>query len=183
MKKSLVQMIGILALTACGKTSSTSNIALAGETENSNTLADDDNVWKDVTTAGTGGASCAGSPERCTMQDKISGLNWSKSYQVSGSQSSMSWWAAVTYCNASTDNGQLAGSWRLPTQEELLNAYDHGIISAASNDWMTIANMRNYFWSASSNSASTSDAWFVSLGYGYTSNDDKSSNGAVVCVR
>ena len=124
-----------------------------GGVDTPETAADDDNVWKDVTTTdGTTGSTCAETPANCTMKDKISGLSWSNSYRVSGSQSTLTWWSAVKYCNASAYNGQLAGSWRMPTQKELLNAYEHGITSAASANWMTLANMQLYFWSASSDS-------------------------------
>jgi len=150
------------------------------------TAADDDNVWKDVTTTnGTTASTCSTTPDNCTMKDKISGLDWSKSNQVSGSNIKMSWWSAVTYCNASTYNGQLAGSWRLPTQKELMNAFEHGIVSAASNNWMTLENMTiDSFWSASSVTFGTNVAWNVNLGIGYTEHGfTANSNFAVVCVQ
>ena len=146
--------------------------------------AGDDNVWKDVTTTdGTTASTCTETSANCTMKDKISGLKWSKSYQVSGSQTTMPWWAAVTYCNASGYNGQTAGSWRLPTQKELMNAYEHGITSAASTDWMTLANMRTYFWSASSHSLSTFNAWIVNLANGSPNYNPKGTTNVVVCVQ
>jgi hypothetical protein len=65
--------------------------------------AGDNNVWKNVTNAGTGGVSCAsnpsGSPENCTMQDKITGLWWSKR------QPSAAWWQAVSGCQSLNYNG------------------------------------------------------------------------------
>ena len=146
--------------------------------------AGDDNVWKDVTTTdGTTASTCTETSANCTMKDKISGLKWSKSYQVSGSQTTMAWWAAVTYCNASGYNGQTAGSWRLPTQKELMNAYEHGITSAASTDWMTLANMRADFWSASSYSYDTDYVWIVGLALGNTGAKSTYNSGVVVCVQ
>ncbi len=143
--------------------------------------AGDDNVWKDVTTAGTGGASCAdnptGSPERCTMQDKISGLKWSKRVT-----SGVSWQDAITTCNASLHNGQTAGSWRLPTQKELMDAYEHGMVSAASANWMTLVNIQDTFWSASS--FDYDYAWIERLADGSTYTNPKiEGRNAVVCVR
>jgi hypothetical protein len=144
---------------------------------------DDDNVWKDVTTAGTGAASCSGSPGRCTMQDKITGLWWSKI------QTASSWWRAVTTCQGLNYNGQTG--WRLPTQKELQEAYTHGIRSipsayaAANTNWMTEHNMNSYFWSGSSVSGTTSAAWLVFLTGGRTNDGsgDKNFTGQVVCVR
>jgi hypothetical protein len=128
--------------------------------------AGDDNVWKDVTTAGTGAASCSGSPERCTMQDKITGLSWSKL------QASAVWDTAWSNCQSLNYNGQTG--WRLPTQKELWEAYTHGIRSipssyaAANTNWMTEANMDAWFWSGSSGSTNSANAWFMHLAYGAT---------------
>ena len=162
-----------------------------GGVDDPNSSSDDDNVWKDVTTAGTGGASCAdkpdgspGSPERCTMQDKISGLKWSKL-----ASSSATWQDAITTCNGLTHNGQTAGSWRLPTQKELLDAYNHGITSAARTDayWMTLGNMQSLFWSSSSSSRWPTGAWVVVLVDGTAwqtaMGTGKFGNNAVVCVQ
>ena len=162
-----------------------------GGVDDPNLSSDDDNVWKDVTTAGTGGASCAdkpdgspGSPERCTMQDKISGLKWSEL-----ASSSATWQDAITTCNGSIHNGQTAGSWRLPTQKELLDAYNHGITSAARTDayWMTLGNMQSLFWSSSSSSRWPTGAWVVVLVDGTAwqtaMGTGKFGNNAVVCVQ
>ena len=159
-----------------------------GGVDDPNLSSDDDNVWKDVTTAGTGGASCAdnptGSPERCTMQDKISGLKWSKL-----ASSGAVWQDAITTCNGLTHNGQTAGSWRLPTQKELLDAYNHGITGAARTDayWMTLGNMQSLFWSSSSSSRWPTGAWVVVLVDGTAwqtaMGTGKFGNNAVVCVQ
>ena len=153
-----------------------------GGVDTPETAADDDNVWKDVTTTnGTTASTCAATPANCTMKDKISGLSWSNSYRVSGSQSTLAWWSAVKYCNASAYNGQLAGSWRLPTQKELLNAYEHGITSAASANWMTLANMGGDFWSASHFNAGNAD--MVCLRNGNSGSVGTYVSYSVVCVR
>ncbi len=146
--------------------------------------AGDDNVWKDVTTTnGTTASTCAGTSANCTMKDKISGLSWSKSNRtMAGANTLVTWQAAVTYCNASTYNGQTAGSWRLPTQKELLNAYEHGISSAASANWMSLVNMRDSFWSASSRSDIPDYKWFVLLANGFTGYSLLFNGFAVVCV-
>ena len=152
-----------------------------GGVDDPNLSSDDDNVWKDVTTTnGTTPSTCAATPGNCTMQDKISGLKWSKF-----APSRATWQTAITTCNGLTHNGQTAGSWRLPTQKELMDAYNHGITSAARTDanWMTLANMQSItFWSSSSVAANTNNAWYVNLAYGYAFYSQKIYDNAVVCV-
>jgi hypothetical protein len=143
--------------------------------------AGDDNVWKDVTTTSGGAASnCATDADRCTMQDKITGLWWSK-LQSSGAWNT-AWNTCQTTLNASGGyNGQTG--WRLPTQKELMEAYTHGIRSAARTNWMTEANMNANFWSGSSVSYNSGHAWNVTLANGYTGNNPKNFTFQVVCVR
>ncbi len=138
----------------------------------------DANVWKDVTTAGVGAGNCTDSPENCTMKDKISGLQWSKLVSYSST-----WSQAINDCDALTHNGD--SDWRLPTQKELMEAYNHGIRSAASDNWVAEGAMTsNYFWSATSSSANRSLAWYLSFAYGMTNGSNKaSSNYYVACVR
>jgi hypothetical protein len=64
-----------------------------------------------------------------------------------------------------------------------MEAYTHGIGSAARTNWMTEANMNGAFWSGSSVSNSTDDAWIVYLPYGSTGIYYKYDSGQVVCVR
>jgi hypothetical protein len=147
--------------------------------------AGDDNVWKDVTTTnGTTASTCAATPANCTMQDKITRLSWSKL------QASAAWNTALATCAGLTYNGQTG--WRLPTQKELMEAYTHGIRSipssyaAASTNWMTEANMNANFWSGSSVSNDTNNAWYVYLANGFSTNGTnavKVNTYQVVCVR
>jgi hypothetical protein len=157
-----------------------------GGVDDPSVSTDDDNVWKDVTTAGTGAASCSGSPERCTMQDKITGLSWSKL------QAKVAWNTAWSNCQNLNYNGQTG--WRLPTQKELMEAYTHGIRSipsayaAANTNWMAEGNMNAWFWSGSSISSNTSSAWTADLAYGWMTSQSKGSeyqdvSRQVVCVR
>ena len=132
--------------------------------------------WVDVTTTnGTMPSTCNATPANCTMKDTISGLSWSNKRPDSN------WQGAIDHCSALTYNG--VSGWRLPTQEELKNAYAHGIISAARANWMTLANMQADFWSASSYSNWPNIAWLVYLGYGDTDYMAKGYPNAVVCVR
>ena len=141
------------------------------------TVLDDANVWKDITTTnGTTASNCATTTANCTMKDKITGLHWSKL------QTSSSWSGAIKACDALSFNGQT--DWRLPTQKELMEAYTHGVRSAATTNWMTEANMSaNYFWSGSSVSDNTSSAWYVHLAGDRSDNNGKGTSYQVVCVR
>jgi len=133
--------------------------------------------WVDVTTTnGTMPSTCNATPANCTMKDTISGLSWSNK------RPDATWQGASDHCSALTYNG--AAGWRLPTHEELMNAYAHEIKIAARANWMTLANMQAYFWSASSSSSNTNFARVVDLWSGYTYNAyKKEPNYAVVCVR
>jgi hypothetical protein len=139
-------------------------------------IAGDDNVWKDVTTTAAGESSdCATDGARCTMQDKITGLWWMRK------QPGSVWNVAWSNCQSLNHNGQTG--WRLPTQKELMEAYTHGIRSAASTNWIT-GDMDYQVWSGSSYGSTFTFAWTVNLASGYTySLAHKISPEQVVCVR
>jgi len=132
--------------------------------------------WVDVTTTnGTMPSTCNATPANCTMKDTISGLSWSNK------RPDATWQGASDHCRTLNYNG--VSGWRLPTQTELMTAVDHGIFSAARANWMTLANMQDYFWSASSLSDNTSYAWRVFFKYGYTTTSNKNLISDVVCVQ
>ncbi|MCX6106073.1 MAG: DUF1566 domain-containing protein [Proteobacteria bacterium] len=138
--------------------------------------AGDSNVWKDVTTDASSNAStCSGTPANCTYQDKVSGLSWSKS------PGQKDWANALLYCSSLTYNNQTG--WRLPTQKELMNAYEHGMMTASNANWLTSTQMQSYFWSSSTYSAYTYYAWIVGPGSGSTSYNTKFTQYDVSCVR
>jgi hypothetical protein len=140
-------------------------------------IVDDDRAWKDVTLAGTGAASCGGSPEKCSLKDKISGLEWHNP-----DSTGRNWSAALLYCDNLTYNTK--SDWRLPTQKELVSAYIDGIMSTANaTNWITTTNLRQNYWSSSSQSTFITNAWSVNLAYGGPSLSDKSSTYRVICVR
>jgi hypothetical protein len=141
--------------------------------------ANDSNVWKDVSVDGVDPDSvgCSNSSDACIFKDKISGLEWSELIS-----SSRNWPDALNDCNSSNLGGH--SDWRLPTQKELMDAYSHGIRSAGTTNWLTSAEMNNYFWSASSVSDDTNDAWVVYLSNGYSGGNVKTSTTHdLVCVR
>jgi Protein of unknown function (DUF1566) len=134
---------------------------------------DDSNVWRDVTTTGDGvtGSTCSGSASNCSYLDKISGLEWSKAI-------SKNWANAVSYCDGLTHNGK--SDWRIPTQKELMNAYEHGIRSTQSANFVSSF---LYFWSGSTVSYNTNSAWHVNLASGLTYPNLKNNTSSVICVR
>ena len=138
----------------------------------------DVNIWKDITTTdGTTQSTCATTAAACTMKDKITRLEWSK---IRGT--SRTWPQAINDCDALTFNGKT--DWRLPTQKELMEASTHGVRSAASTNWITATNIGGDFWSGSSVSNATRNAWTVNLGTGASSGGtEKSQPARVVCVR
>jgi hypothetical protein len=143
----------------------------------STTSATDAHVWLDVTTtAGDAPSTCAGTPANCTYEDKISHLSWTKT-QSTGSN----WAAAMETCANLTYNNQTG--WRLPTQKELMNAYEHGINTATNANWITSADAGNSFWSSSTYSVSTAAAWGVNLATGNTNSLIMPNSLRVACVR
>ena len=142
----------------------------------------DDNVWRDVTTAnGTTASTCTATPANCTMQDKITGLWWSKM------QAKDPWYNAWNNCRLGSYNNQTG--WRLPTQKEMMEAYTHGIRSipssygAANNNWMTEASMLDFLWTGSSVSHNNAAAWGIYLGNGDIGTGMKDGSYGYVCVR
>ena len=118
-------------------------------------------LWSDVTADG----ACDAAGDDCMMKDNVTGLIWSEGYPVSGAASedtTKNWSDAVSHCDSLIYGGRT--DWRLPTQIELMTAYNHGIRELGykgggtirpsgdtlSNNNMFIANVDTYFWSASS---------------------------------
>ncbi len=156
----------------------------------SDTLCDS-SVWSDVTT-NDGGASlvACGTSSQCIYKDQISGLKVTGILAAGGNTTNtvtpgtFAWNAAMQKCAASTYGGYTAGTWRLPTQKELMALYAHGMVSLAGANFITLANMQNYFWSASSISNSTLNAWYIDLAGGdIYYNNGKTNTYRIICIR
>ena len=82
---------------------------------------------------------------------------------------------AMTGCEA------LGNGWRLPSQKELMQAY----IDGSWNNPANLSNAANPYWSATTPSNNTRNAWLTYLSGGGTSSDLKtnSANYLVRCVR
>ena len=154
----------------------------------SDTLCDS-SVWQDVTTTNGGTSTTTCASGTCIYKDKISNLQVTGILAAGGNTSSTTtpatflWNNALSTCNSSTYGGYAAGTWRLPTQKELMSMYEHGIASLQSANFISQANMQNYFWSSSTLSYATTNAWTVGLAYGATYATNKTAAYSVVCVR
>lgn len=86
---------------------------------------------------------------------------------------------AATGCAEYAPAGSFKGDWRLPTQRELI------LIWVLKKDLEAISGFKTfgagYYWSATE--IGSGNGWFVLFAYGYTSNDGKTINNRVRCVR
>ncbi len=150
-------------------------------------------IWKDNTADG----SCDSALDDCLMLDRISGLTWSESYPVSGSASTsttLNWSSALQFCDNLTFGG--FSDWRLPTQKEGSDAYNHGLRGLGYNGTGTIratgsldnnndfiANVDGNFWTSTTDSGNTSWAWNYYPTNGAHSGNAKTTLYPFLCVR
>jgi hypothetical protein len=78
-----------------------------------------------------------------------------------------------------------ATDWRLPTADELQGLVDYGVAYPGPTiDATWFPNTQgNAFWSSSPYVGRANGAWYVSFGYGYVSNSDRSNTYYVRLVR
>jgi hypothetical protein len=108
-----------------------------------------------------------------SVLDLKTGLEWQKD---AGGR--MSWDEAMEY--ASSLRLGKHSDWRVPTIEELLTLIDFAKTGPASS---FPAMPSHWFWSSSSYSGSSSNAWLVSVNFGSVSNDVKTNSFNVRCIR
>ena len=140
----------------------------------------DSSTWTDVTTTDGGSTTttCALSSANCQYRDNITNLVVTKAISLSST-----WTASVQGCNSSTYGGFIAGTWRLPTEKELLSLYQHGIVSLASANFITQANLQTWFWSSSTQATTTNYAWNMYLVDTSNSTGPKTNTNSYLCVR
>ncbi|HPQ79393.1 MAG TPA: DUF1566 domain-containing protein [Candidatus Dojkabacteria bacterium] len=82
---------------------------------------------------------------------------------------------AINYCATLDFAGRT--DWYLPSQKELMQAYIDGIYNQAGIDEASAAAFvtDNYYWSSSEVSRNSDTAWYVSLYYGSTGDNYKTS--------
>ena len=108
-----------------------------------------------------------------SVLDTRTGLEWQKD---AGGR--MSWDKAMGY--ASSLRLGKHSDWRLPTVEELATLIDYSKEGPASS----FPGMpRDYFWSSSSYSGASSNAWNVNFYSGNVYSYDKSYSNYVRCIR
>jgi hypothetical protein len=148
-----------------------------------------DVTWERVTTSPvTAGANSV-------YRDKISALVWSQGTddntvkawdEVAGGANN----GALEYCseldleNASSGYGGITG-WRLPTQKEMMAAYEHGIHDLDDGHTATnhLGDLDQNFWSASTHTFGAGiSAVYLSLHYGHVNPNSKSGVMQVICV-
>ncbi|MCX6117293.1 MAG: DUF1566 domain-containing protein [Proteobacteria bacterium] len=139
----------------------------------------DDNVWKDVATNGDGStaSTCTLHPANCSFKDKITGLELAKA-----DSTDRTWTASTQLCDNSTHNGKT--DWRLPTQKELMDIYNHGFkATAGQTGWMISGDLNVDFWSSTTQSNDLLSAFSVHMGLGYTATSWKPASKRALCVR
>lgn len=116
------------------------------------------------------------SSNECLYGDRISKLQWTKTIA-----NESSWPSAMASCESLVYQNQ--NDWRLPTQNELMEAYIHGFSVHFSNAWMHSNTAETLFWTSTPYSLKEFEAWAGNLSMGKMMPMDISSAFATVCVR
>lgn len=116
-----------------------------------------------------------------TVTDNLTGLVWLTNANCFGLQN---WQNALNSANAlvsgtcSLTDGSLAGNWRLPNSKEMQSLIDFEKTSPALPTGHPFNDVKfgpyDYYWTSSSNTGSTYDAWIVSPYDGYANFNYKS---------
>ncbi len=122
-----------------------------------------------------------------TVTDNLTGLIWLKNVNAFGARN---WATALTDC-ATLNSGEVGlsdesaeGDWRLPNVQELQSLIDYGRFNPALPSGHPFTGFQSYFyWSSSTVSVSTNDAWFVYLYVGNVGNGTKEAMHSVWPVR
>jgi hypothetical protein len=117
---------------------------------------------------------CNEPDDQCTYDDLLTELSWSEA-----SPTPLTWIDALVYCT-----GKIAdhGDWHLPTSKELNQAAIDGIKAVSSTNFLAIDSTTLY-WSATTNSASTTQAWSINLAAGAGESIGKYNLRYATCVR
>jgi len=73
--------------------------------------------------------------------------------------------------------------WRVPTGTELKSIVDHSRINPAIDENYFPNTTNSFYWTASADAFSSSNAWFVVFNYGYSGNGIRNYNNNVRLVR
>ncbi|MBK6999481.1 MAG: DUF1566 domain-containing protein [Rhodoferax sp.] len=135
-----------------------------------------------------GNGTVTHTPTNLTWKRCAQGQTWTGS-TCSGTASFYTFDQANTLTGTTTFAGQ--NDWRVPTENELISLVDYSIVQY--NDGPAINSsvfpaipdpyFLNYFWSASPQAGSSTNAWYIDFDLGNAYNYDRSSNFAVRLVR
>lgn len=120
-----------------------------------------------------------------TITDNKTGLMWMQETaphpHLSGSLHQMNWKDALSYC----ENLEYAGysDWRLPNIKELDSIVDNSTYNPAIDTNFFPDTMSLYYWSSTTSSHYTGNAWLVDFYSGFGSNSGKSNTYYVRAVR
>ena len=151
----------------------------------------DASTFSDVTTinGGTSFTSC-GSSSTCIYKDLISNLqvtgvlaSGAINTTNPGSPASLAWNVAVNTCAGSTYGGYAAGTWRLPTQKELLALTEHGLSKLAGTGFAGASDLGTGLWSATTYYGGGTSAWVITTVRGSSQPVVKTGALSVVCVK
>ena len=115
------------------------------------------------------------------LVDKETGLVWDKLPDIVA----INWNDACVHCYQ-REVGGVGGrkGWRLPTVEELASLIDTNQSNPALPSGHPFDNVLSaYYWSSSTNTSLTSNAWIVHFGNGIVTTNNKQAEYNVWCVR
>ena len=131
-----------------------------------------------------------------TVTDNLTGLIWLKDADRFGQRT---WADALSDCNSLADDGvdltdgSTPGDWRLPNVKELQSLIHYGVYNPALSDtagtgqWTSgdpFTNVQSRcYWSATTYTYGTSNAWIVEMVDGYVSDNNKFISNYVWPVR
>ncbi len=175
------------------------NVGGVDDYNNNNSMPSDSYAGNWTTCDSSNNYCGTGDSTNADKKDDSTGLVWSK--QVDGGDQT---WFQANNCKYPNEllgddgncdaNGEVAckcvkltdnktgceglgdGNWRLPSQKELMQVYIDG-------SWGNISSAGNYYWSATTLSFYTHNAWTTYLNNGYTYNYTKTNGRRVRCVR
>ncbi|MBI2591178.1 MAG: DUF1566 domain-containing protein [Candidatus Brennerbacteria bacterium] len=156
---------------------------------NNNGTRPSDTYSKGWTACAAGNSYCGTGLASADARDDSTGLIWSMPCNGSGC-ASFSDATPLTYSwdnsaanNASSTASQLCSAgahgqtgWSLPHQKQLMQAYIDG-------SWGNLEGVNRNYWSATTRSDNTTNAWYVWLSSGFTNFSAKTISNPVRCVR
>jgi len=111
------------------------------------------------------------------VTDSTTNLQW----QDDAIGGTMSWTTAITTCENLTLDGHT--DWRLPNRNELQSIVDYSDASAPLIDGTFQSTASSYYWSSSTSTPLTANAWGVYFSDGGVSSGAKANSSYVRCVR